>query len=126
MLPALLLLTACTRSPLDQAMQGVWSWDSDHLAPIAAEQHLNVTYTFDRGAFVYGACCFLQNTHYWGNYYLENEDETHATIQLVNIEGAPGGADRYEIKVRYDPETDTLNLGGTGPFVRITSRGEEN
>lgn len=122
LLPVLLLLNACARSPMDQALQGIWEWRSDHLAEITAEQHLHINYTFDRGAFVFSACCFLQDTTYWGHYYITEEDENRATIMLTNIEGLPGGGTSYDIQINYDPETDTFVVGNTGPFIRITPK----
>jgi hypothetical protein len=117
---SLILLVACAPSPMEQDIQGVWEYQSDHLAEITAEQHLTVTWTFDRGAFVYSACCFLQNETWWGHYYLENETENRAIMQLRNIEGSNTGVEQAEIQVKYDPATDTLTIGSTFPFYRVS------
>ncbi|MEW6718091.1 MAG: hypothetical protein AB1345_11395 [Chloroflexota bacterium] len=111
------LLTGCMGSN-EQFIQGTWMYDDPHLRITTGESENITEWTFDRDTFEYKSCCFNNNQHLVGRYEVIESQGEILTLHLSHIRGdAVFG--RIEIQVVVNFEEDTLNIQGTGPYVRI-------
>jgi hypothetical protein len=103
----------------EEYIQGRWEYQSDHLSNIPAESHAHVTWQFYGGSFYYYYCCFNAEIELTGNYRIMNDEDNIIDLELYNIKGS-GSRGNRQIRIKIDPETDTLTIMGTFPFIRLT------
>lgn len=111
------LLAGCM-SPAEEFIQGGWRFESDHLAPIVAEQHLIIVWYFDSGTFSYDACCFNTDEHITGRYRVLEQTEDTLMIEFFNSQGSNRKM-QGQYLLTIDREADTLSISGAGIYDRF-------
>jgi hypothetical protein len=119
-----LILTSCQKDPNVAYIQGIWSHEDMHLAPIVGEEHLITRWIFDRGTFANDACCFLGETSLVGSYRVMESDENSLTLELYNIDGYQGpnpiSNDAVtSLKITFQDD-GTITIGRAAGFIRIS------
>ncbi len=115
-------VTGCM-DPNLQFIEGTWHYDDEHLKQVAAEQHLEITWSFHRGRFAMTSCCFGE-AEMTGNYRILKSEGDKIVLELYNQQGHEGGhvitdAHSFQMNVALDRETGTLRIGRFGPYERV-------
>lgn len=113
-----LLLAGCMGEQ-EQAIQGIWEYNEEHLKSIASEQHLTVVWYFGNGSFRYQACCFNVDEELSGQYRILDVSGDIIDLQLYNLDNASARVNP-EIRIRIDAEEGTLNIQGAGPYRKVS------
>lgn len=119
-----LLLTGCKSDPNEDFIQGIWYYNSEHLANIPAESHQSDNWLFERRTFQNASCCFTK-TNMRGSYRVLESEENTIELELYDIVGDQGGAAIQEgttvvLTIVIDRENDTLKINRAEPYTRIT------
>jgi hypothetical protein len=115
----LMIFLAGCMGPSEEYIQGRWEYQSEHLSNIPAESHLHVTWEFYGGSFYYYYCCFNAEIELTGHYRVLSNEENNIDLELYDVKGAASRINS-EIRIKIDPDTDTLTIMGTSPFIRLT------
>ncbi len=119
-----LLMAGCSNDPNLQIIQGSWFYEDPHLKVVEGQPHWIERWIFDRGSFANSGCCFGE-VNITGSYRILESDENLLLLELYNMQGTQGTMviDRDTVttmQVKIDPETDTLIIGRTGPYSRVS------
>jgi hypothetical protein len=114
----MVFLTGCMGAN-EELIQGQWEFQEPHLKNLPAEPHLTLTWAFHGGQFYHYACCFNQELELSGRYRILSIEENKITLELFDVQGSEaqiGG----ELPIEIDSETGTIEIFGTGPFIRVS------
>jgi hypothetical protein len=112
----LYILSACKPDPIKEFMQGTWYYTDLHLQQIAAEQHLEATWTFLGNVYETESCCFNGESYERGNFRIVKSNNSTHTLELYNREGHIAGIaldenSSYQIFIVIDEVNDTFKIG---------------
>jgi hypothetical protein len=121
---AAILLTGCKSDPNEDFIQGIWYYNSEHLANIPAESHQSDNWLFERRTFQNASCCFTK-TNMRGSYRILESDENTIELELYEIVGDQGGTaipddTTIVLTIIIDQENDTIKINRAEPYTRIT------
>lgn|GEM_PF-3472575 len=126
MLMIALTASACKKDERVEFIQGAWHYKDAHLANIPAESAQVTYWEFDNNYFSLDTCCFYE-AYFSGNYTITDRDENELTLELFSLQGQYGGTilykdDTMQIVVSIDPEADTIEISGDGPYSRLSPK----
>jgi hypothetical protein len=112
----LCVVSGCQPDPIKEFIQDTWYYNSLHLQGIAAEQHLEVFWTFAGDEYETESCCFNGKTYERGNYQVLSRDANTCIVELYNREGHIAGisldkGSTYQVQIFIDEANDTLKIG---------------
>jgi hypothetical protein len=118
------LFTGCQSDPNDDFIQGIWYYNSEHLANIPAESHQSDNWLFEDRTFQNASCCFVK-ANMQGKYRILESEENVIELELYDIMGDQGGnpipsGTTILLRIEIDRENDIIKINRTEPYTRIT------
>lgn len=111
-------LAACVSDENEAFIQGSWFYNDLHIQQQIGESFSETYWTFDGGNYEVYTCCFVES-HQYGRYAILESDEDSLVLELFNIDGK-FNSDRFQVNVKIDRQSDTIQVLRQGPFTRIS------